>query len=231
MLRAARRWTLEGARVTGLVEVFDDEAASARHAVRLKNLRTGNEYQLFQDLGPLAAACHLDGAGIVSACASLRAEIASGCDLVVSKFGQLESLRSGLNHAFAAAVEQDTPILTAVSPTYRRPGQRFPPRSRVGFPPRRAPSIGGGRVSVPIGTGPMGRSTTLVPACARQNRCTHKGTSNGYCNPPCRVGLGQSPIEGDWPGPPFPTAWPCCRPVINPPSEPRETALCRSSCH
>jgi hypothetical protein len=114
-----RRWTDRGARIAGLIEAFDPTIEPSRHAARLENVRTGKVYPLFQELGPMASACHLDGAGIVAACVEIRSEIERGCDLVVlSKFGQLEARRTGLTDAFVTAVERDIPILTAVSPNY-----------------------------------------------------------------------------------------------------------------
>jgi hypothetical protein len=74
----------------------------------------------------MAAACHLQGAGIVAACVDICAEIEVGCDLVMlSKFGQLEALRSGLMDAFIGAVGRGIPIITAVSPVYAKPWDDF----------------------------------------------------------------------------------------------------------
>jgi hypothetical protein len=119
MWRFTRRWADRGARIAGVIEAFDPTIGRSRHAAHLENVRTGEVYPLFQELGPMASACHLDGAGIVAACASVCGEIERGCDLVVlSKFGQLEARRTGLTDAFVKAVERDIPILTAVSPVY-----------------------------------------------------------------------------------------------------------------
>jgi Protein of unknown function (DUF2478) len=126
MRRFARRWTDRGVRIAGLIETFDESAEPTRKAVWLQNIRNGESYPLFQNLGPMATACHLQGAGIVAACVDICAEIEGGCDLVIlSKFGQLEALRSGLMDAFIRAVEQGIPILTAVSPAYARPWNDF----------------------------------------------------------------------------------------------------------
>jgi hypothetical protein len=126
MWRFARRWTDRGVRIAGLIEAIELDDTPSRQATRLKNLRTGETYPLFQDLGPLASACHLDGSGIVAACVTIRREIERGCDLVIlNKFGQLEALRTGLTDAFALAVERDIPILTAVSPTYNAAWEAF----------------------------------------------------------------------------------------------------------
>jgi Protein of unknown function (DUF2478) len=126
MWRFARRWSDRGVIIAGLIEAVDPAPAPSRRATSLKNLCTGETYRLFQDLGPLASACHLDGSGIMAACVTICREIERGCDLVVlNKFGQLEALRTGLTDAFAMAVEHDIPILTAVSPTYNAAWEAF----------------------------------------------------------------------------------------------------------
>jgi hypothetical protein len=126
MWRFTQRWTDRGARIAGLIEAFDPAIESSRHAGCLKNVRTGEVYPLFQELGPMASACHLDGAGVVAACVAICGEIERGCDLVVlSKFGQLEARRTGLTDAFAMAVQRDIPVLTAVSPTYNEAWRAF----------------------------------------------------------------------------------------------------------
>jgi hypothetical protein len=126
MRRFAHRWADRGVHIAGLIETFNENAEPARQAVRLQNIQSGESYPLFQNLGRMATACHLQGAGIVAACVDICAEIEAGCDLVIlSKFGQLEALRSGLIDAFIGAVGQGTPILTAVSPAYARPWNDF----------------------------------------------------------------------------------------------------------
>jgi Protein of unknown function (DUF2478) len=124
--RFAHRWTDRGVHIAGLIETLDDMAEPTRQAVRLQNVRSGETYPLFQNLGPMAAACHLQGAGIVAACVDICAEIEAGCDLLIlSKFGKLEALRSGLVDAFMAAVGEGIPIITAVSPVYAKAWEEF----------------------------------------------------------------------------------------------------------
>jgi hypothetical protein len=121
-----RRWTDRGVRIAGLIEAFDSAIEPSRHTACLKNACTGEVYPLFQELGSMASACHLDGAGIVAACVAIRGEIERGCDLVVlSKFGQLEARGTGLTDAFVTAVDRDVPILTAVSPIYNAAWDAF----------------------------------------------------------------------------------------------------------
>jgi hypothetical protein len=122
MWRFARRWSDRGVRIAGLLETFAESDRPAQKALRLQNIRSGESYPLFQNLGPMSTACHLEGSGIVAACVGICAEIDTGCDLVIlSKLGQLEALRSGLMEAFIKAVGREIPVLTAVSPAYAGP--------------------------------------------------------------------------------------------------------------
>jgi hypothetical protein len=118
-------------RIAGVVEepVADDDA-------QLRNLRGGECYPVFQDLGPSSIACAVDAASVVGACEAVRRDIVAGCDLVVlSKFGRLEAERSGLEAAFAAAVDQETPILTSVAPRFAEAWTAFAAPLFVILPP------------------------------------------------------------------------------------------------
>jgi hypothetical protein len=134
MRRFALRWAARGVTIAGLIE-----GSTEKRRGWLENIRSGRRYPLFQDLGPMATACHLDGDGLVRACADIAEEIDRGCDLVaLSKFGQLEALRSGLTDAFALAVARDIPILTAVSPTYQAAWEAFSAPLGIIVPPEDA---------------------------------------------------------------------------------------------
>lgn len=106
-----------GARVIGVVEVGDD----------LLDLASGVRYRLFEPLGAGADACSLDPAGPAQACGTLLPLIEQGCDLVVlNKFGKLEAeSNSGLTDAFAMAVSQNIPVLTAISSRFAAHWQAF----------------------------------------------------------------------------------------------------------
>ncbi|HXC30138.1 MAG TPA: DUF2478 domain-containing protein [Stellaceae bacterium] len=114
----AERWRSE-VRLAGLVA--EDHGLPDRHcqAGYLRNLATGARFSIFHDLGPGVAACHLDGIGAVSAAATVEADIATGCDLVLlNKFGKLEIAGEGLSGAFRAALGAGLPLLTSVSPAH-----------------------------------------------------------------------------------------------------------------
>jgi hypothetical protein len=109
----------EGVRVAGVVEEFSGQAGAGCAGRTLSDIATGRRHRIGQDLGPGSLACHLDASGVADACCDALAGIAAGCDLVVlAKFGKLEAERNGLLQAFAAAIEQDLPIVTSVAPSF-----------------------------------------------------------------------------------------------------------------
>jgi len=114
------RWQ-PSSRIVGVVE--EDHGLPNRkcHAGYLRSIISGLPYPIFQDLGPGADACHLDGSGALSATEAVQKDIAAGCDLVIlSKFGKLEAAREGLVPAFVAAMEAELPVLTSVSPAFEQ---------------------------------------------------------------------------------------------------------------
>ena len=99
----AERWQSD-MRIAGVIEEPHGLADRKCNAGYLRSITNGTLYPIFQDLGPGAEACHLEGAGAISATAAIEQDIAAGCDLVMlSKFGKLETMQRGLWPAFAAA--------------------------------------------------------------------------------------------------------------------------------
>lgn len=108
--------------------VAEDHGLADRHcqAGYLRNLTTGARFSIFNDLGPGAAMCHLNGTGAVAAAAAVQSDIAAGCDLVLlNKFGKLEAAGEGLVSAFRAAISGGLPLLTSVSPAHDEAWRRF----------------------------------------------------------------------------------------------------------
>jgi hypothetical protein len=105
-------------RIAGVIEEHHELPDRKCSAGYLRSIATGARYPIFQDLGPGADACHLEGSGALTATADVERGIAGGCDLVVlSKFGKLESIGQGLSGAFKAALTAGVPVLTTVSPS------------------------------------------------------------------------------------------------------------------
>lgn len=121
----AERWRSD-IRVVGVVEEPHGLADRKCNAGYLRSIASGTLYPIFQDLGPGAEACHLEGAGALTATQVIERDIAAGCDLVMlSKFGKLEASREGLSGAFAAAIDAGLPILTSVSPAFEPAWETF----------------------------------------------------------------------------------------------------------
>lgn len=119
MSACVRRWRQAGTRVVGVVEAIRHEGPRGADSAHLVDVTTGATFPLFQDLGRHSVSCHLQGAGVVAACAAVLASLDEGCDLVVlSKFGRLEAERAGLHGAFQDAAARGLPILTAVAPAH-----------------------------------------------------------------------------------------------------------------
>lgn len=125
LLHEAARRIGARARVVGVIEVEEDPVRQTPG--HLLDLASGARHGLFQDLGKEAGACSLDPAGPAQACGAVLAAMAQGCDLVVlNKFGKLEAeMRAGLTDAFAQAMAQDIPVLTAISTRFAEQWQAF----------------------------------------------------------------------------------------------------------
>jgi Protein of unknown function (DUF2478) len=121
----ADRWQTS-ARLAGVLAETHGLADRACSAGYLRDLRTGERFPIFQDLGAGSTECHLDGGAMLPATEAVRRSIAAGCDLVLlNKFGKLEAANSGLADAFRAAIEAEVPVLTSVSPAQDAAWGRF----------------------------------------------------------------------------------------------------------
>lgn len=126
LANAARRLAAGGVRVIGVIEHLPE--GGGHEDVLLLDLVSGETHRLHQDLGPGAAGCSLDPAGLAAASAgverAIAARLAEGGDMsdtvvVLSKFGRQEAEGRGLTSAFHAAVASEMCVLTSVSPTVR----------------------------------------------------------------------------------------------------------------
>jgi hypothetical protein len=124
---AVATWRKAGARVTGVVAEGSGLANSVCSAGFLRDVTSGQAFQIYLDESPADTSCHLDAAGVNAACAAIIRDI-PGCDLVVlSKFGKLEAMRQGLAAAFLAAFSAGKPVLTTVSGKHRDAWRAFAP--------------------------------------------------------------------------------------------------------
>ena len=82
-------------------------------------LHTGEELQLFQDLGTCAAGCRLDVGQLLDAGSRVASAIDEGADLVIiNRFGRQEREGKGLCYLIERALSADIPVVIAV-PSHR----------------------------------------------------------------------------------------------------------------
>jgi hypothetical protein len=128
------RWQ-PSVRVAGLIAESHGLVDRACSAGFLRNIATAERFSIFEDKGPGSTACHLDGAGALTAAEAVRRDIGAGCDLVLlNKFGRLEAGGAGLVDAFAAAIDARIPLLTSVSPAFEESWRNFAGPSFVILP-------------------------------------------------------------------------------------------------
>jgi hypothetical protein len=108
----------QGYRAVGLVQTGHHCLDTPRLSAML--VHTGEELQLFQDLGACAQGCRLDVGQLLDAGAQIASAIDQGADLViVNRFGRQEREGKGLSHLIERALSADIPVVIAV------PGHRF----------------------------------------------------------------------------------------------------------
>ena len=106
-----------GYRAVGLVQ-------TGHHCVDAPELsatlvHSGEELQLFQNLGAGATGCRLDVGQLMDAGAQVAGAIEQGADLViVNRFGRQESEGKGLSFLIERALSADIPVVIAV-PSHR----------------------------------------------------------------------------------------------------------------
>lgn len=122
---AARR-RAEGVAVAGVVEIAEAGGPFECSSLMLRDVATGEDIAISQDLGAGSTSCNLDAGGLAAACGRVENAIASGAQLVVlSKFGKQEALNGGLVAAFASAIAAGVPIVTSVAPSLADAWARF----------------------------------------------------------------------------------------------------------
>lgn len=114
-----------GARVAGVTQTRISDAGG-RSRIVLRDVVTGAQYPISQDLGPGSVACNLDSGELALACGAVERAARAGADLIViSKFSKQEAGRGGLCDAFRAAMSARIPVIAAVSPHFRDEWREF----------------------------------------------------------------------------------------------------------
>jgi hypothetical protein len=122
----AQRRLKAGLRVAGVVQISEPSSDCARRELALRDIVTGAEYPIVQNLGRESKACSLDAGGVAAACAAVLQAMERGVDVVVlSKFGKLEASGGGLLDCFTAAAGAGVPCVVGVAPALSAPLRDF----------------------------------------------------------------------------------------------------------
>jgi hypothetical protein len=106
-----------GYRAVGLVQLGHHCVDAPKLSAML--VHTGEEMQLFQDLGTCAKGCRLDVGQLLDAGGQVASAIDQGADLViVNRFGRQEREGKGLSYLVERALSADIPVVIAV-PSHR----------------------------------------------------------------------------------------------------------------
>ena len=106
-----------GYRAVGLVQTGHHCLDAPKLSAML--IHSGEELQLFQDLGACATGCRLDVGQLLDAGAQVASAIDQGADLViVNRFGRQEREGKGLSYLVERALSADIPVVIAV-PSHR----------------------------------------------------------------------------------------------------------------
>jgi hypothetical protein len=107
----------QGYRAVGLVQLGHHCLDAPKLSAML--VHTGEELQLFQDLGTCTAGCRLDLGQLLDAGEQVATAIDRGADLViVNRFGRQEREGKGLSYLVERALSADIPVVIAV-PSHR----------------------------------------------------------------------------------------------------------------
>lgn len=129
MIQAAERWRSEGFKVCGIVEDVSIGATRACGNSVLRNIETGETFEMFLKEAPAHTSCILDEYGVLNACANVIDSIRFADIVILSKFGKAEAVGSGLFDAFESAASLGKPMLTSVAPKFHYFWNRFTPKS------------------------------------------------------------------------------------------------------
>jgi hypothetical protein len=106
-----------GYRAVGLVQLGHHGLDAPTLTAKL--VHSGEELQIFQDLGAYAKGCRLDVGRLLEAGVQIAHAIDEGADLVIfNRFGRQEREGKGLSHLIERALSADIPVVIAV-PSHR----------------------------------------------------------------------------------------------------------------
>lgn len=122
----AQRLEIGGYRLSGLVQTNVARPDRCRCDMVLRDLASGREIGISQNLGDGARGCRLDHGALETAAGWVEASISTDVEaLVLNKFGKREAEGAGLRGAIAAAVALEIPVIVGLSPENREAWDAF----------------------------------------------------------------------------------------------------------
>jgi nucleoside-triphosphatase THEP1 len=121
------RWRNAGANIVGVIGEAHGLPDRTCSAGLLRDIASGKPFSIYLEKAPSHTSCHLDATGVEAACAEVIHQVPASDLVVLSKFGKLEAMQSGLTHAFKAAIAAGKPVLTTVSDKHREAWEAFAP--------------------------------------------------------------------------------------------------------
>lgn len=126
MAALALRFEADGYRLSGLVQTNVARTGRCRCDMILRDLASGRELGISQDLGDGARGCRLDHGALETAAGWVEASISPDIDvLLLNKFGRREAEGAGLRGAIVAAVGLDIPVIVGLAPENREAWDMF----------------------------------------------------------------------------------------------------------
>ena len=108
-------WRAGGTKVAGVLSELDGASDRTCTAGFLREINSGEAYQIHLETRPVGTSCDIDAAGVETAGRGVLNDLATSDLVVLSKFGKLETMGRGLARAFEAAIAAQKPLLTTVS--------------------------------------------------------------------------------------------------------------------
>lgn len=114
----ARDLVAEGRHIGGVVQHRPSLVTDCHCAdMVLISLASGQSFPVAQPLGSGSTGCRLDFGALAQVAQGLLSEIEAGLDLLIlNRFGKAEAEGRGFRDVIAAAMERETPVLTALHP-------------------------------------------------------------------------------------------------------------------
>lgn len=108
-------WRAGGTKVAGVLSEPDGASDRTCTAGFLREINSGEAYQIHLETPPVGTSCDIDAAGVETAGRDVLTDLEPSDLVILSKFGKLETMGGGLARAFEAAIAADKPLLTTVS--------------------------------------------------------------------------------------------------------------------